>query len=79
MVVGRYASDNDLLRDPYWKKYRKQNKTDKRKARLAHQCQLYSYRTHIKYMFGVRVPTKNHKEALEIDKENGKQYQMGQL
>ena len=33
-------------------------------------AKLFSFRTHIKYMFGVRVP-KNHMEALELDAENG--------
>ena len=54
----------------FGKRGRKVAKSEKKIARLTHQCQLFSYRTHIKYMFGVRVP-RNHKEALEIDAENG--------
>ena len=64
-MVGKYAYDNDLLRDKYWKRYKGHAKNEKMKGhaknekkmqRLVHQYQLFSYRTQLKYMFGVRVP-----------------------
>ena len=64
-MVGKYAYDNDLLRDKYWKRYKGHAKNEKMKGHaknekkmqcLVHQYQLFSYRTQLKYMFGVRVP-----------------------
>ena len=39
-------------------------------VRLSHQAKLHSYRTSIKYQFGVRVLC-NHEEAMELDRQNG--------
>ena len=73
ITCASYASQNDLLSTPGWKRlkpYVKRKKKFVRMLRQAYLAKVRSKKEGPKYQFGVRVP-RNYKEALELDKLNG--------
>ena len=72
VTVAIYARKNGLLDTPGWKLpgLKKMAKTQQRILRLANQAKLRSYRTTMKYMYGILVPN-NYQQAMELDRKNG--------
>ena len=61
---------NGLLKEKGFKEVRRLARTAKKIYRLMNQAKLRSYRTSVKYKYGVAVP-QGHKMAMRFDKENG--------
>ena len=65
-----YASDNNLLEQDGWKRFRGIAKRQKKLLRMVNQAKLRSYRTATRYKYGYEVP-KNYADAIRLDKEAG--------
>ena len=70
VTVSIYARENNLLKEPVWKKCLPYAKTAQRIIRRANQAKLHSFRTKPIYMYGFQVP-RNHEQAMELDRQNG--------
>lgn len=68
--VIAYAEANNLLNVKGWGRVKRAAQRKSLTERQVHQAKIKSPRHSPIYMFGVRVP-RNHKEAMEFDRENG--------
>ena len=65
-----YASENNLLDKPGWKRFKSIAKRQKKLFRMANQAKLRSFRMAPKYKYGFEIP-RDYKHAMELDKKNG--------
>jgi len=65
---AKYAKENDLLKLPGWKRFKRLAAREKKFTRMLRQAHASKKKNATKYMFGVKIP-RNYQEALAFDKE----------
>ena len=70
ITCAMYATENNLLDKPGWKRFKRWAKKEKQMKRMINQSRQRNHRSGPKYMFGFQVP-RDHAEAMLIDKRNG--------
>ena len=66
-----YGKDHNLLNQPGWVRFKNLANRQKKLIRMVNQAKLQSFRQRQIYKFGVHIP-RDHKQAMELDRENGK-------